>query len=118
VELHELDNLPIGNGDPSSSDFDNRTLAAAQGIVVEVRLPWALLGYADPSSVTLYEAHPDGRVTTLTAGRVGIAVLSDGSSLLSTTGYAWGPWQSVTWHERKKAGFDELANTMRQLSAL
>jgi hypothetical protein len=117
VELHELDNLPIGSGDPSSSDFDDRTLVAAQGNVVEVRLPWALLGYADPSSLTLYEAHPDGQVTTLKGGRVGIAVLSDGSPLLATTGYAWDPWQSVTWHERKKAGFDNLASTMRELSA-
>jgi hypothetical protein len=51
-------------------------------------------------------------------GRIGIAVLSDGSALLRTSGYVWDPWQSVTWHERKKAGFGELARTIRGLSAL
>jgi hypothetical protein len=52
VEVHELGNLPIGSGDPGSPDFDSRTLVA-KGNVVEVRLPWALLGYADPSSLML-----------------------------------------------------------------
>jgi hypothetical protein len=117
VELHELGSLPIGTGDPRSPDFDNRTLVAGRRKVVEVRLPWALLGYSDPSSQMLLEVHPNGTVTTLKGGGVGIAVLSDGSALLRTRGYAWDPWHSVTWHERKKAGFDALASTMRQLSA-
>jgi hypothetical protein len=117
AELHELGDLPIGSGDPSSPDFDNRTLVAAKGTVVEVRLPWALLGYADPSSQMLLEVHPDGEATTLEGGRVEIAVLSDGSDLLTTSGYTWDPWQRVAWNERRKAGFDELGGTMRELSA-
>ena len=62
--------LPIGTGDPSSADFDQRTLVAADGKVVEVRFPWALLGYSDPSSLKLYKEHPQGRTTTLEAGGV------------------------------------------------
>ena len=117
VEVHQLGDLPIGSGDPSSPDFDNRTLVAAQGEVVEVRLPWALLGYADPSSLMLLEVDPQGPATTLKGGRVGIAVISDGSDLLTTSGYAWEQWQRVGWNERRKAGFDELASTMGELSA-
>jgi hypothetical protein len=116
VEVRELDNLTIGSGDPDSSDFDRRTLVSAKGSVIEVRLPWALLGYSDPSSLTLYEEHPRGPTTTLKGGRVGIAALSDGGPLLRTRGYAWDPWQRVTWHERKKAGFDEFASTMRDVA--
>jgi hypothetical protein len=116
VELQELDELPIGSGDPRSPNFDSRTLVAATGKVVEVRLPWALLGYSDPSSLTLYVEHPKGPTTTLEGPRVGIAVLSKGSALLTTSGYTWDAWQSVTWHERRKAGFGVLASTMRKLS--
>ena len=116
VEVHELGRLPIGSADPSSPAFDNRTLVAAKGSVVEVRLPWALLGYSDPSSHTLYEEHPRGDTTTLKGGRVGIAVVSDGGPLLTTSGYAWDPWDTVAWHERKKAGFDGLARTIRELA--
>jgi hypothetical protein len=84
--------------------------------VVEVRLPWALLGYSDSSSLKLFEQHPNGAVTKIDAGGVGIAVLSDGSALLRTSGYTWDPWQQVAWNERKKAGFAGLAGTMRALS--
>jgi hypothetical protein len=116
VELHDLGNLPIGNADPGSDDFDNRTLVAARGKVIELRLPWALLGYSDPSSLLLYLEHPKAATSTVKGGRVGIAVFTNGL-LLRTNGYAWDPWQRVTWNERRKAGFDELGNTMRRLAA-
>jgi hypothetical protein len=117
VEIHEIGPLPIGSGDPKSPDFDVRTLVAADGNVIEIRLPWALLGFADPSSLTLYEEHPTEATGTLDAGRLGIVVVSEGAAPLSTGGYGWEAWQSVTWHERRKAGIDELAETMRELSA-
>jgi hypothetical protein len=117
VEVHELRRLPIGSADPEADDFDSRTLVAASGKVVEIRLPWALLGFSDPSSLKLYDEQPTGETKTLDAGRIGIAVLSDGAQLLETTGYAWEPWQQVSWHERRKAGFDGLGDAMRELSA-
>jgi hypothetical protein len=115
-EFHELGTLPIGTGDPANPNFDQRTLVAANDKIVEARLPWALLGYADPSSLKLFVEHPEGATTTIEAGRVGISVLSEGSPLLTTSGYAWEPWQQIAWNERKKAGFGGLANTMRELS--
>jgi hypothetical protein len=117
AEVHEIGPLPIGSGDPESPDFDVRTLVAAADDVIEIRLPWALLGFADPSSLTLYDEQPEGATQTLEAGRIGIVVVSEGTAPLSTSGYAWESWQSVTWNERRKAGFDELADTMRELSA-
>jgi hypothetical protein len=115
-ELYELGPFPFGSTDPGSPDFDDRTIVAADGDVIELRLPWALLGFSDPSSLTLYDEQPDGPTRTLEAGRLGIAVLA-GGELLETTGYAWDPWQRVTWHERRKEGFSDLADTMRELSA-
>jgi hypothetical protein len=58
VELHEISSLPIGTGDPEADEFDQRTLVAARGKVVEARLPWALLGFSDPSSLKLVVEHP------------------------------------------------------------
>jgi hypothetical protein len=117
AEVHEIGPLPVGSGDPGDPAFDVRTLVAAGGNVVEIRLPWALLGFSDPSSLTLYDEKPGEEIGTLDAGHIGIAVVSDGDPLLTTSGYAWEGWQSVTWHERRKAGFDELADTVRELSA-
>jgi hypothetical protein len=89
---------------------------AASGKVIELRLPWALLGFSDPSSLTLYVEHPKAATSTNKAERVGIAFATEGS-LLQTSGYAWEPWQRITWHEPRKAGFDDLSDTMRRLSA-
>jgi hypothetical protein len=116
AEFHELGKFPFGSTGPENDDFDARAVVAAAGKVVELRMPWALLGFSDPS-LTLYDEQPKGPTKTLKAGRVGIAVLADGDPLLETNGYAWEPWQGVTWHERRKQGFDELAKTMRELSA-
>jgi hypothetical protein len=116
AELHDLGPFPFGSTDPRSKDFDDRTIVAADGKVIELRLPWALLGFSDPSSLTLFDEQSEGPTKTLQADRLGIAVLS-GGELLETAGYAWDPWQSVTWHERRKQGFDDLGDTMRELSA-
>ena len=117
AEVREIEQIGLGSGDPDSDDFDVRTLVAAEGKVIEIRLPWALLGFADPSSLKLFEAQPDEAVRTLDVERIGIAVIAAGGELLTTSGYAWEPWQSVTWHERPKAGLDGLADTFRELSA-
>jgi hypothetical protein len=111
VEVHELGNLVIADG--GSDDADERALVAASGKVVELRLPWALLGFSDPSSLTLYDVQPKGPPRTIHAGRTGIAVAVAGAAPLRTSGYAWEPWQHVEWHERRKQGFDDLARAMR-----
>jgi len=117
TELHELGKLRFGSTDPRSSEFDSRTIVAADREVIELRLPWMLLGFADPSSLKLIDEQPQAPTRTLSAGRLGIAALADGDELLKTAGYGWEPWQEVTWHERRKQGFDDLASTMRELSA-
>ena len=48
---------------------------------------------------------------------IGLALVAGDDPVLTTTPYGWDPWQDVAWHERRKAGFDELASTMRELSA-
>jgi hypothetical protein len=117
AETHELGTLPLGTTDPSSSKFDERTLVAEKGKVVELRVPWAMLGFSDPSSLTLYHVEPDGSVGTSHAGKIGIAVQTEDAALLQTKGYAWEAWQTIAWHERRKAGFDVLADAMTKLSA-
>jgi hypothetical protein len=117
AELHEIGKQPFGTTDSEDDDFDARTLVAAEGNVIEIRLPWALLGFSDPSSLQLYEEQPNGPTRMLRAGRIGIAVAAEGEALLTTTGFAWEPWQRVNWHERRKQGFDDLGATMRELSS-
>jgi hypothetical protein len=117
AEFHELKTLKIGSGDPRDEHFDERTLVAAHGNTVEMRLPWALLGYSDPSSQKLYVEHQKEATTTTDALPIRVAVVAGDDPVLTTSAYTVEPWTHVTWHERRKAGFDGLGQTMRDLWA-
>src|SRR5207253_2925893 len=80
-------------------------LVARDAGPVAAGLRWRWPGLAEPSSLRVFVEHPKGAAAKGGAGRVGIAVISEGSRLLTTSGYAWEPWQEVAWNERKKAGF-------------
>jgi hypothetical protein len=108
VELFSLSPLRVG-----AEARDERNLVALRGRVVELRIPWALLGLADPSSRQLTVPSPDGTVGTeqLAEGaRIGIEAFdAAGASIgAASPGYGWEPWQRVTWHERRKAGWRTL----------
>jgi hypothetical protein len=84
-----------------------------RGPVVELRLPWAMLGLADPSSRQLTDPQPDGTIGPSPlpeSARVGIEVFDGAGRQIGkvSSGYGWEPWQRVTWHERRKAGWATL----------
>ena len=114
VEWFDVGKLRFGTTDPTDPRFDCRVTWAA-GDCVEVRLPYALIGFADPSSLRALVVSGDGAVATLPVGRVGLDV-AVGSEVATTSGYAWDPWQTVTWHERQKAGIAALAAAVGDVS--
>jgi hypothetical protein len=80
-----------------------------------MRLPWALL-VLDPSSQKLYVEHEEKPPST-TDAPIRAAVAAGYDPVLTTSAYKVEPWNQVTWHERRKAGFDGLGQTMRELWA-
>jgi hypothetical protein len=115
AEFHELGSYTV-EADPGAVS-DQRILIAAAGPVVEVRLPWALLGFSDPSSRKLFVEHPEAATSTEDALPIRVAVVAGDEPVLITAPYSWDPWHEITWHERRKAGSDELARAMRDVSA-
>ena len=63
---------------PAAGGTDDRVLAAGRGPLLELRIPWGMLTYADPSSHLVAVAHPGGTVTTLRTGAIGLAVAPAG----------------------------------------
>jgi hypothetical protein len=112
IELQDLSRHPW-----RGEDTDSRTLGEREEEVVELRVPWALLGFADPSSRTLVlPRRGDIATEQLRPGAtLGIEVFDrDGDPLGEAAGgYGWEPWQSVTWSERLKAGADTLGDAFR-----
>jgi hypothetical protein len=112
LEWFDVGKLRFGTTDPASPRFDCRVTWAA-GDCVEIRLPFALIGFADPSSRRALVVRRDGTVSTAAVARVGIDV-AVGREVATTNGYSWDPWQVVAWHERQKAGIGVLAAAVRE----
>ena len=50
TEIVDIGELRWGTANPKQPGFDDRVLVASKGRTVEVRLPWMMLTYSDPSS--------------------------------------------------------------------
>lgn len=115
VEWFALNPLRAGTTDPDAIDFDSEVLWSARGTVVELRLPWMMIGFADPSSRQALVPAGDGSLSTVTVERLGVTVAT-GDAVEKTAGYAWEDWSRVFWHERLKAGVDGLADAIAEVS--
>lgn len=116
VELKDLGDLPWGSGDPRARNFDVRTLAAGGGSLVELRIPWAMLGFADPSARSVMVPRADGSFSSRTVKNIRIAAAAPGRQLVRGRALGLKPWNTVTWHERRKAGFPALRTAFGQLA--
>jgi len=104
-----------GSSDPDDPRFDSRATWQKQETFLEVRVPYAAIGFSDPSSLQAYRVSREGDITTEQVERVGIVVVAGGEAH-ETGGYAWEPWQSVGWRERPKAGIDQLRQVVQRLT--
>jgi hypothetical protein len=114
VETFDISLLPWGSADPAAPNADSRNLIDNDATHLEVRIPWMLLGYADPSSHLVLV--PRGNIlTTVRTGHVAV-MLREGDATVATTGYDWGEWQTVRRRERLKRGADELGATFARVA--
>ena len=107
AQWFELNPMITGSSDPGAKDFDSRTTWAARDRVIELRLPWAMLGFSDPSSLQALTVTDEGQLATVAVEQLGIAITS-GNEVTLTNGYRWEQWNSVEWNERPKKGWDSI----------
>jgi hypothetical protein len=114
-----IDTIPFGDlrwgtTDPKSPNFDDRALVNGSKNVLELRIPWGMIGLSDPSSKLRLRPKPDGTMSSEPIERIGINVVGPKGEVAKTSGYAWEAWNRVTWHERKKAGWPYLQKVMNE----
>ncbi len=110
-EEFPLDTIPYGDlrwgpNDPTRPDFDDRNVINGAGSVLEMRIPWGMIGLSDPSSKLVLRPQPDGKMKAAPIERVGVALAVSDGGVVTTSGYPWDAWNVVKWHERKKVGWD------------
>ena len=104
--------LRWGTAAPAARGFDSRVLASGDGATVELRLPWALLGYSDPSSHQVLVSRRDGTFASRTGGAIAVGLAGKTGPLAAAGSYDWRDWESVEFHERRKAGWPALRRAM------
>jgi hypothetical protein len=115
-EFQDVGRLVAGSWDPASPDFDNlatwQVVDRGEQRTVRLRLPWALLGLADPSSRTALGAGIPAEAVTIEG--LGLRFRADGLSVESS--YRWPRWNHVGHTERPKAGQHVLRDAYRELA--
>jgi hypothetical protein len=102
TELQDTGALPYG-----SAETDSRALWQLDGDDLIVRVPWAMLGYADPSAheVAVPRAQSTGLATATAQISPGVGVTVSASGTDQQTGeVTWVNWNRPYWTERLKAG--------------
>lgn len=113
AEYDEVGNLVRGSWDPQAKSYDSLATWRTTGDkTLELRVPWPMLGLADPSSkVALGEGNPAQMVTI---DKVGLTFHADGAS--SSLDFAWPEWNFTGYRERLKAGSEDVEKAMRDLA--
>lgn len=104
TELFDVSELIVAPTDPASDGFDARAHLWAGADDIALRLPWGLLGFADPSSLQAVSVGQDGTIAAVPTP--GLELTVDGVGDPVTVAIGWEPWNVVTWTERLKDGVD------------
>lgn len=108
-EAFETGYLIYGNANPDSPDFNSLADFICSGDDIEVKLPWQLLNFADPSQMEIHDDYYDGNygvayqtIDTLYVG-VGTAATEERIHLAALPLKGWE--NRVTSHERLKSSY-------------
>ena len=104
----ETGRLKYGNANPSSAEFDSLADFIAGGDYIEVKIPWQLFNFSDPSRMSIHDDYYDGnygiRYINIDKMYVGITAGGDERCVLSPYKLkGWG--NKVTYHERLKSSY-------------
>lgn len=121
-EAYDVGKLHWGTNDPNSDQFNNLSDWYLQGDTLEVRIPWMLLGFTDPSRLQVWKYPYQADVLTPidTEGVSVSAALSQAGAAASGTveptarSYTWDAWDLPPYHERKKKSFDILKDAFAE----
>lgn len=105
--------LTAGNGNPNSPDFNSLTDFCIQGDTIEVRIPWLMLNFSDPSTMKIHDDYYEHYgVEEISIDEMYVsAVVRTGESIQETEFGEWkldGWGNNPSWHTRLKAAYYTL----------
>jgi hypothetical protein len=119
LELQNAGVLRYGSWDTNDPDADSRSIWHRDGDDLVVRVPWALLGFADPSSHEVAVPKPagGGRATLTTQVTPGITMsITAAGSAQSLNQVTWVNWTRPSYTERLKEGAGKFRDAALHLA--
>ena len=107
-EVYETGKLLYGNNNPNHPDFNSLADYIFAGDYVEIRIPWQILNFSDPSRMMIHDDYYDGKygVEPMNINRISIGLSTgDGDRICLTSIPIKGWGNKVTYHERLKASY-------------
>ena len=108
-EVFETGILTYGNANPKAKDYNSLADFIVSGDYVEIKLPWQLLNFADPSRMTVHDDYYDDNYgieyITIDEMYVGLSDGTDGRRIPLYAQELEGWENEVTYHERLKPSY-------------
>lgn len=112
AEDYETGKLLYGNANPESADFNSLADFCAGGDYIEIKLPWQIMNFADPSKMQIHDDYYDGNFgieyINIDKMYIGVGTGNDRIELKPVKLKAWG--NKVTYHERLKSSYYIMQN--------
>ncbi len=106
VELQNAGQLRHGTWDPEDEKADSRALWQIDGDDLTIRVPWAMLGFADPSAHRV-AVPKGGQLSTQVSPGVTVSFTASGTDQ-SAGQVTWSNWTRPYYSERLKQGAGKL----------
>lgn len=109
IETFETGKLTYGNGNPDAGDFNSLADFCISGDDIELRLPWSMLNFSDPTQMHIHDDYYENYgVEELPVKRLyaGIGSGSDKQARIPMQAFPLKGWgERVTYHERLKQSY-------------
>ncbi len=107
AESYETGKLLYGNANPKSKEFNSLADFCSSGDYIEIKLPWQIMNFADPSKMEIHDDYYDGNYgieyIDIDKMYAGIGMGDKRIELDEIKLQGWG--NKVTYHERLKSSY-------------
>ena len=117
-DYYETGKLLFGNGNPSSDNYNSLTDVAVNDNVLELRIPWGLLNFKDPSQrEVMGDFNQSGFDSSEFIDGISIRLVGEKNGSLTplwpadnadVKKYSWDTWNQVQYQERKKESYEAI----------
>lgn len=117
VNTYETGKLRWGNGDPQASNYDSLADLAKGDGCIELRLPWQLLNFADPSRMSIHDDYYAGNygVSFMNIDKIYVGLMDGSADRATLAPMPLKGWnEHVTYHERLKPSYYMVQKLWRE----